>query len=90
MAKINKMTDVAAIVGDECMWCVLCKIVNEKEGWVKTTMAHEIINTGCLVLVTTLQKNGISETVTFIPGVTIAGNSNNGNKLLVSTGRKLR
>lgn len=50
---------------------LLCKASSEKEGWMKSTKAMEIENVGCVVQVTTQQWDNVSEAVTFIPGVKI-------------------
>ena len=92
--KIDNMVNINTVVGDACMYCILCKIANEAEGWVKTTLAYEIINIGCVVLVSTQQKNddktyALSETSVFVPGVSIAQCINGGNKLVENRARRL-
>ena len=92
--KIDNMTDITSVIGDKCMYCILCRITNEDGGWVKTTFAHEIVNLGCIVVIETRQKNDdktwtIAETSSFIPGVTIVGSSGGGNKLIEQRSRRL-
>jgi hypothetical protein len=56
---------------------LLCKASSQNEGWMKSTKAMEIPGVGCVVQVTTQQRNidltySIAEAVTFVPGVKIA------------------
>ena len=93
MKKKDNM-DVTPIVGDEHMYCILSKVSDDNDGWVKTTMAHEIVNVGCLITVTTRQKNddktySVAEAITFIHGARIVGDGNNGNKLVVNHSTRL-
>lgn len=72
--------------GDGDMFRVLCKAFSENEGWMKSTKAMEVPG-GCVVQVTTQQKNpdcsySIAEAITFVPGVKISADKNNGNKLV--------
>ena len=55
---------------------LLCKASSQAEGWMKSTKAMEIAGLGCVVQVTTQQRNpdgsyAIAEAVTFVPGVEI-------------------
>lgn len=43
--------------GNGDMWQLLCKASSESEGWMKSTKAMEIPGIGCLVQVTTQQRN---------------------------------
>lgn len=45
------------VVGDGDMWQLLCKASSEREGWMKSTKALEVPGQGCLVQVTTQQRN---------------------------------
>jgi len=59
---------------------LLAETVSATGGWIKTTEAMEIPHTGCLVQVTTKQRNpdgswAISEAVTFVPGVVLLENA---------------
>lgn len=56
---------------------LLCKASSQKEGWMKSTKAMHIPGVGCVVQVTTQQRNpdstySIAEAVTFVPGVCIS------------------
>ena len=60
--------------GDE--WKLICKASSESEGWMKSTKAMCIPDTGCLVQVTTQQRNpdgsyAIAESIAFVPGVMV-------------------
>ncbi len=74
------------IVGNGDMFRLLCKASSETEGWMKSTKAMEIEGIGCVVQVTTQQRNidgsyVIAEALTFVPGVTLTVDTNNGRKL---------
>lgn len=64
------------VFGDGDTFKLICKASSEKEGWMKSTKAMEIEGVGCVVQVTTQQKNQdgtyvLAEAVTFVPGVKI-------------------
>lgn len=68
------------VFGDGDMFKLLSKASSEKEGWMKSTKAMEIPGVGCVVQVTTQQRNpdgsySLAEAVTFVPGVTIVEDS---------------
>ena len=74
------------IVGNGDMFCLLCKASSQEEGWMKSTKAMEIPLVGCVVQVTTQQRNAdgshsVAEAITFVPGVRIIADDNNGRKL---------
>lgn len=82
------------VVGNGDMFQLLCKASSQAEGWMKSTKAMEIKGMGCLVQVTTQQKNPdgsyvITEALTFVPGVKITGDENNGRKLVYAYGLDL-
>ena len=57
-------------------WHCIAKAVNEAEGWMKTTKALQVSAAGCLIQVTTQQKNhdgtwSTAEAVCFAPGVNL-------------------
>lgn len=73
------------VVGNGDLFQLLCKASSESEGWMKSTKAMET-SSGAVVQVTTQQKNPdgsyvIAEAVTFVPGVKIVSDENNGRKL---------
>lgn len=68
------------VFGDGDPFKLLSKASSEKEGWMKSTKAMEIPHVGCLVQVTTQQRNpdgsyAVAEAVTFVPGVTLLENA---------------
>ena len=74
------------VVGDGDMFQLLCKAFSREEGWMKSTKAMEIPG-GCIVQVTTQQRNpggsyAVAEALTFVPGVKLADDKNNGHKLI--------
>ncbi len=76
-----------AIVGNGDMFRLLCKASSQAEGWMKSTKACEIVGQGCIVQVTTHQRNhdgtnAVAEALSFVPGVKISEDENNGRKLV--------
>lgn len=74
------------VVGNGDMFRLLCKASSENEGWMKSTKACEVPG-GCIVQVTTQQRNldgsyAVAEALSFVPGVKIADDENNGRKLV--------
>ena len=68
------------VFGNGDMFKLLSKASSEKEGWMKSTKAMAILGVGCVVQVTTQQRNpdgsySLAEAVTFVPGVTIVEDS---------------
>ena len=64
------------VFGDGDGFKLICKASSKKEGWMKSTKAMEIEGVGCVVQVTTQQKNpdgsyAVAEALTFVPGVMI-------------------
>lgn len=61
-------------IGDADLFQVLSKAWSESEGWMKSTKALEIKGLGCVVQVTTQQRNpdgsaSLAEAVTWVPHV---------------------
>jgi len=74
------------MVGNVHLFRLLFKASSKAEGWMKSTKAMEVPS-GCIVQVTTQQKNfdgsyAIAEALTFVPGVRIVDDKNNGRKLV--------
>lgn len=64
------------VVGNGDSFKLLCKASSQEEGWMKSTKAMEIHGEGCLVQVTTQQRNpdgsyALAEALAFVPGVYI-------------------
>lgn len=62
------------VFGNGDLFKLLSKASSEKEGWMKSTKAMEIPGVGCVIQVTTQQRNpdgsyAVAEAVTFVPGV---------------------
>ena len=75
------------VVGNVDMFRLLCKASSDEEGWMKSTKAMEIPGAGCVVQVTTQQRGmdgtyAVAEAVTFVPGVALADDENQGRKLV--------
>jgi len=74
------------VVGNGDMFRLLCKASSQAEGWMKSSKAMEIEGIGCVVQVTTHQRNhdgtnAVAEAITFVPGVKIVDDDNNGRRL---------
>lgn len=74
------------VIGKTDMFKLLCKASSQNEGWMKSAKAMETLH-GCVVQVTTQQKNidgtySLAEALTFVPGVKIVDDDNNGRKLI--------
>lgn len=68
-----KVSDVV-ILGNVDAFQLLCKASSVSQGWMKSTKVLTIDGVGCLVQVTTQQKNAdgsyaVAEALTFVPGV---------------------
>lgn len=64
------------VFGDGDTFKLICKASSEAEGWMKSTKALEVFGVGCLVQVTTQQKNtdgtyAVAEALSFMPDVYI-------------------
>jgi hypothetical protein len=58
--------------GDGDTFKLISKASSEKEGWMKSTKAMEVKGSGCIVQVTTQQRNpdksyAVAEALTFVP-----------------------
>ena len=83
-AKVN-VKDIR-VVGNGDMFRLLCKASSDTEGWMKSTKACEVPG-GCIVQVTTQQRNhdgsyAVAEALSFVPGVKVADDENNGRRLV--------
>jgi len=64
------------VFGNGDLFKLISKASSEKEGWMKSTKAMEIPGAGCVVQVTTQQRNldcaySIAEALTYVPMVKI-------------------
>jgi len=86
VAQTRENVPDVAVVGNGDSFRLLCKASSQAEGWMKSTKAMEIPGAGCVVQVTTHQRNhdgtnSVAEALTFVPGVRITPDVNGGNKL---------
>lgn len=77
------------VVGNGDAFRLLCKASSEAEGWMKSSKAYEIPRVGCVVQVTTQQRNPdgsyvVAEALTFVPNTVIVEDGNGGRKLAYS------
>ncbi len=75
------------VFGNGDMFQLLCKASSQEQGWMKSTKAMQIDGVGCVVQVTTHQRNhdgtnSVAEALTFVPDVMIAAEDNGGRKLV--------
>lgn len=76
----SKVPDVQ-VTGNGDTFRLLCKASSKDQGWMKSCKAMEIPGVGCVVQVTTQQGGNVAEALTFVPGVRIEDDINNGRKL---------
>lgn len=81
------------VVGNGDLFQLLCKASSQREGWMKSTKAMQVPG-GCVVQVTTQQRNpdgsyAVAEALTFVPGVVIVPDVNDGRKLVSHLDRLL-
>jgi hypothetical protein len=67
----SNVPDIVVFGGD--LFKLLSKASSEAEGWMKSTKAMEIVDIGCVVQVTTQQRNAdstyvVAEALTFVHG----------------------
>lgn len=60
------------IDGNANAWKLITKAASVE--WEKTTRAIEIPQVGCVVQVSTMDKNGTTKSLTFVPGVKLEEN----------------
>ena len=85
----KKNIDDLKIFGEGDLFKLLSKASSEKEGWMKSTKAMEIEGSGCVIQVTTQQRNpdgsySLAEAITFVPNTSIVNDKNNNRKLVAS------
>lgn len=82
----TKISDIE-VVGDGDLFTLISKASSKSEGWMKSTKAMQIDGGGCVVQVTTQQRNpdgtyAIAEALTFVPDVWIVDYGNGYKKLM--------
>ena len=85
-----KISDIKA-VGNGDQWALLGKASSESQGWMKSSKAMEIPGVGCVVQVTTQQRNpdgsyAVAEAVCFVPDTHLVSDINGGRKLKAGVG----
>jgi len=83
-AKVN-VPDIK-VFGDGDLFQLISKASSENEGWMKSTKAMQIGTMGCLVQVTTQQRNpdgsySVAEALTYVPGARVIDNGAHGRSL---------
>lgn len=74
---VQKNVHDVKFFGDPDSFQLICKASSESEGWIKSTKAMEIPGAGCLVQVTTQQRNeadgsyAVAEALAFVPNCSI-------------------
>jgi hypothetical protein len=73
--------------GDGDTFQLICKASSENEGWMKSTKAMQIDRVGCVVQVTTQQRNpdgsySLSDAVTFVPNSKIQATLNDNGEVV--------
>ena len=68
------------VYGNGDLFKLLSKASSQREGWMKSTKVMEIPPVGCLVQVTTQQRNpdgsyAVAEALQFVPGVVLLENA---------------
>ena len=68
------------VYGNGDLFKLLSKASSQREGWMKSTKVMEIPHVGCLVQVTTQQRNpdgsyAVAEALQFVPGVVLLDNA---------------
>jgi len=76
----GKVSDIK-VVGNGDTFRLLCQASSKEQGWMKSCKAMEVPG-GCVVQVTTQQGENVAEALTFVPGVKIEDDINNGRKLV--------
>lgn len=74
------------VVGNGDLFQLLSKAFSKEEGWMKSTKVMVIPGVGCVVQVTTQQRNpdgsyAVAEALTFVPGVVIDDDEQGGRYL---------
>jgi hypothetical protein len=75
--------------GDPYAWKLICKASSEAEGWMRSTKALQVEGGGCLVQVSTLQRdvdgyNSVAEALTYVPWVKCRYDKTTGNYKLIA------
>jgi hypothetical protein len=85
----STISDIS-VFGNGDAFRLLCKASSQEQGWMKSAKAMAIPGAGCLVQVTTQQRNpdgsyAVAEALTFVPGVEIISDDVHGGAKLVKS-----
>lgn len=85
-AKAN-ISDIK-VFGDGDTFKLICKASSEEQGWMKSTKAMEVEGVGCVIQVTTQQRNfdgsySLAEALSFVPNTKIEEDSETGIRKIV-------
>lgn len=88
ISEVEKNVPDIEVFGDGDAFKLIVKASSQKEGWMKSTKAMAINGVGCLVQVSTQQRNldgsySVAEALTFVKGVRISVDGESGNRKLV-------
>lgn len=65
---------------------LLCALSNKDEQWASSTKAMKLSGVGCIVQVTTVSKGSITESLCFVPGITIVPDTDKGHGMKLIRG----
>ena len=80
IAGAKKNVPDIVVYGNGDLFKLLSKASSQREGWMKSTKVMEIPHVGCLVQITTQQRNpdgsyAVAEALQFVPGVVLLENA---------------
>lgn len=87
IADVKTATSDVKVFGNGDAWKLMSKASSQLDGWMKSTKGLEIEGLGCVVQVTTQQRNpdgswSIAEAATFVPGTKLVEDSYGGRMLV--------
>lgn len=88
VSDVKASTSDVKVFGNGDAWKLMGKASSNEQGWMKSSKAYEIPGVGCVVQVTTQQRNpdgsyALAEAITFVPGVRLVGDEYGGRSLVV-------
>jgi len=89
VADVKAATSDVKVFGDGDAWRLMSKASSETQGWMKSAKAKEILGVGCLVQITTQQRNpdgsyAVAEAIAFVPGVRLVDDEHGGRTLVAA------
>ena len=82
ITKASELSGEVKVVGNGDLFKLLSKASSKSQQWMKSSKAMEIPEVGCVVQVTTQNKDNVAEALVFVPGVRITEDTNGGRKLI--------